>query len=101
MLHGYGVAMGLVAAAKVSAELNHASPVLQTRIEAVLRDLNLPTRIPSHLDPDAIIAAMHSDKKKKAGKLRFILIREAGGCFITSDVPLGLVRDTLQSLLAG
>ncbi|MGB1252655.1 MAG: 3-dehydroquinate synthase [Candidatus Promineifilaceae bacterium] len=100
VLHGYGVAMGMVVAARVSAELNHASPLLQTRIEAVLRNLNLPTRIPAHLDPDAIIAAMHSDKKKKAGKLRFILIKEAGTCFITSDVPLALVRKTLLELRA-
>ena len=100
VLHGNAVAMGLVVAAKVSAELNHASPALQPQIESVLTALNLPTRIPAHLDVDAIIQAMHSDKKKKAGRLRFILIRQPGDCFITQDVPLELVRTTLQSLQA-
>jgi shikimate kinase / 3-dehydroquinate synthase len=94
--HGEGVAMGLVAAANLSASLEYCDPALQTRIESILTHLNLPTRVPAHLPPDALYAAMGSDKKKAAGKLRFILMRGVGDLFIVNDVEKTAVLRTLE-----
>ena len=96
--HGHAVAMGLVIAARVSAELKHCSPDLIPRIEQTLQAVNLPIRIPKELLVDAIMAAMQSDKKKKAGSLRYILIREMGDCFISAAVPPTLLHKILASL---
>ncbi len=96
--HGFGVAMGMVVAARISAELNHSDSTLPTRIENTLNKVGLPTRIPAHLDVDEIIAAMGSDKKKMHGKLRYILPRELGECFISADVPTQLIKQTLADL---
>lgn len=96
--HGYGVAMGMVVAARISAELTHADALLPTRIENTLTSVGLPTRIPAELNVDQIIAAMGSDKKKKAGKLRYILPRALGECFISADVPRDLIHRTLTGL---
>ncbi|WP_420627631.1 3-dehydroquinate synthase [Candidatus Leptofilum sp.] len=82
--HGEGVAMGLVAAANLSARLEHCDPAMQGRIENALQAQGLPTRIPAEFEANAIYQAMFSDKKKAAGKLRFILLRDVGDVFVTA-----------------
>jgi 3-dehydroquinate synthase len=96
--HGEGVAMGLVAAANLSARLGCCDAGLQSRIEAVLQAQNLPTRIPAEFDPNTIFQAMFSDKKKAAGKLRFILLRDVGDVFIMGDVAETAVLATLTAV---
>ena len=104
--HGEGVAMGLVAAANLSARLEYCDPVLQTDIEAVLQLYNLPTRIPANLPLADLYSAMGNDKKKSAGKLRFILLRDVGEVFMTDEVTetahslegTGAVMATLSQL---
>jgi 3-dehydroquinate synthase len=96
--HGQAVAMGLVAAARLSAHLGHASPGLQTRIEKILGCCYLPARIPAAYAAEDIYAAMFTDKKKTSGRLRFILIRDIGDCFIASDVPAEMVIKAIQHL---
>jgi shikimate kinase / 3-dehydroquinate synthase len=96
--HGQAVAMGLVAAANLSARLDYAAPELQGRIERVLQQWQLPTRIPADYEPTALLAAMGSDKKKLAGKLRFILLRDVGDVFIAGDVAETAVLATLNEL---
>jgi shikimate kinase / 3-dehydroquinate synthase len=96
--HGQAVAMGLVAAANLAARLDYAAPELQERIERVLQRWQLPTRLPAVCEPPALLAAMGSDKKKLAGKLRFILLREVGDVFIEEDVAETAVLATLAEL---
>ena len=98
--HGEGVAMGLVAAANLSARLGHCDPTLQNRIERVLKIHNLPARIPAQFAPTAVYQAMFSDKKKAAGKLRFILLRGVGEAFIAEDVPETAVLQSLTAVQA-
>jgi 3-dehydroquinate synthase len=96
--HGEGVAMGLVAAANLSARLGFCASELQGQVEAVLRTLTLPMRIPADMDLEQIYAMMGSDKKKAAGKLRFILLRDVGDVFITSEVGIREVMETLTDV---
>ena len=98
--HGEGVAMGLVAAANLSARLEYCDPALQGRIEAVLRMQGLPTRIPAAYDPAQIYAAMFSDKKKAGGRLRFILLRDVGEVFVEGGVAETAVLASLTAVLA-
>jgi 3-dehydroquinate synthase len=99
--HGEGVAMGLVAAANLSARLEHCDPALQPRIESVLTRLHLPTRIPADLPHEALFRAMGSDKKKAAGQLRFVLLRGMGDVFVTGDVAETAVYQTLVAVTEG
>ena len=96
--HGEGVAMGLVAAANLSARLGYCEASLQTRLEAVLEAQNLPARIPAAFDPKALYQMMFSDKKKEAGKLRFILLRNVGNCFVTEDVAETAVIEAITAV---
>jgi 3-dehydroquinate synthase len=96
--HGEGVAMGLVAAANLSARLGYCAPDLQTRIEAVLKRANLPTCIPAHLDPEQLYTIMHSDKKAAAGRVRFILMRDVGDVFLDGDVSETAVFQSIRAV---
>jgi 3-dehydroquinate synthase len=95
--HGEAVAMGLVAAAHLSAALGHCDPALQPAVEAALQNAALPTRIPVDLPAPALYAGMGSDKKKTAGKLRFVLLRDVGDVFVAGDVPEDAVLKTLRA----
>lgn len=99
--HGEGVAMGLVAAANLSARLAYCDPALQPRIETVLTHLGLPTRIPANLPHEALFRAMGSDKKKAAGQLRFVLLRGLGDVFVTGNVAETAVYQTLAAVTEG
>ena len=96
--HGEAVAIGLVAAANLSARLGFCPPALQMQIEAVLRTIPLPVRIPVELDLEQVYAMMGSDKKKAAGKLRFVLLRAVGDVFVTGEVREREVMETLLSI---
>jgi 3-dehydroquinate synthase len=94
--HGHAVAMGLVAAARLSAALGECDPALPEQVEGVLSRLGLPTRIPSSLGPAALYGAMGNDKKKQAGRLRFVLIGDVGNVFLRADVPEAAVMAALE-----
>ena len=96
--HGQGVAMGLVLAAHLSAKLNFCDEDLQKLIEATLRHVDLPTRVPADLDPEELVQAMFLDKKKKGKKLRFILLKGLGQAFMTAEVELKDVIETFMEL---
>lgn len=96
--HGQGVAMGLAAAAHLSVRLDCCEAALPQRVEAVLRQVNLPTRIPVSLPAEAIYQAMFSDKKKVGRRLRFILLRAVGQVFVADDVAETDVLAVLTSL---
>jgi 3-dehydroquinate synthetase len=96
--HGEAVSMGLVAAANLSARLGYCDISLQRRIEDLLESVGLPTHIPSHIKPDALLQAMQHDKKKRAGQLRFILLRGIGQAFVSDEVPNSEVLATISTV---
>ncbi len=98
--HGEAVAMGLVAAANLSASLGHCDEVLQERIAAVLVSAGLPTRIPAQLNPEKLMEMMCGDKKKKGGKRRYVLLKAIGDVLVTDEVPESAVLQTLRTLKA-
>ncbi len=95
MRHGEAVSIGMVIACRLAARLGICSPDLGTRTENILRKLGLPVRHAGHT-PDAIWQAMSSDKKRKDGRLRFVLPRRVGEMVVTDDVPQAAVLDTLR-----
>ncbi|MBX7251414.1 MAG: 3-dehydroquinate synthase, partial [Candidatus Promineofilum sp.] len=96
--HGDAVAIGLAAAARLSAALEECSPSLPHVVEMTLARLGLPTHIPPSLDPAALFAAMSTDKKKLAGRLRFVLLHDIGDVFLRDDVPAAAVVGVLAGL---
>ncbi|MGX9142829.1 3-dehydroquinate synthase [Mesorhizobium sp. 128a] len=100
LVHGEGVAIGMVLAHRFSARLNLASPDDAARVEAHLRAVGLPWRmsdIPGELpDAEALLGFITQDKKVSRGALTFILTRGIGQAFIAKDVPASEVLSFLR-----
>ncbi|MFC1957161.1 3-dehydroquinate synthase family protein, partial [Chloroflexota bacterium] len=92
--HGEAVAIGMLAAARISLEMGILAPGEPERIERLIKQAGLPTAVPK-LDLERLVSAMKHDKKVKQGKVRFILPRSLGEVFITDDVSLSLVKQVL------
>lgn len=99
LLHGEGVAIGMVLALRFSEELGLCPAGTAERAEAHLRAVGLPTRIGDipggKADADELIRLMGQDKKVRQGKATFILVRGIGQAFVTQDVNPEKVRDFL------
>ncbi|MBX5183109.1 3-dehydroquinate synthase [Rhizobium sp. NZLR5] len=100
LVHGEGVAIGMVLAHEFSARMNLASPDDARRVERHLKEVGLPTRmsdIPGELPPaETLMDAIAQDKKVKSGKLTFILTRGIGQSFVADDVPASEVISFLR-----
>lgn len=98
-LHGEAVAVGTVAVAAISEELGLAATgTLVPRTQALLEANALPTKLREPLPLEKLMRAMNSDKKVRAGKLRFVLMRSIGDAFTTTDVPDALLEKTWEKL---
>jgi 3-dehydroquinate synthetase len=91
LLHGEGVAIGMVQAFRFSERLGHCGAGTSDRVARHLAAMNLPvhpSQIPGDLPPAAaLVKIMRQDKKARGGKLTFILARAIGEAFIAHDVP--------------
>jgi shikimate kinase / 3-dehydroquinate synthase len=101
LTHGEAVGMGLVAAARLSEQVGLATPGLADRVESLITRIGLATSLPVAMPVDALVEAMHRDKKRQAGKLRFVLLRDVGDPVVTADVPSPKLVDVLDSLQPG
>lgn len=95
LVHGEAVAVGMVLAARLSARLGMATDADTARLEQLLRDLGLPTRLPAGLQPQALLERMRLDKKNLAGRLRLVLWRGIGRAEVVPDVDESAVLELL------
>lgn len=96
--HGEAVAVGMIAAARLSEKLGHLPASDRERIEDLVRLLGLPHRIPGGLETEAILARLSRDKKKIGTVLPFVLLKKLGLPFINGGVPEDLIRETVEAL---
>jgi 3-dehydroquinate synthase len=75
--HGECVAIGLVAALRLSEDLAGLERGTAERLEQLLIRHDLPVRAPG-LGPEAVLAAMRHDKKRSAGTHRMVLLEAIG-----------------------
>ncbi|MBI2300756.1 MAG: 3-dehydroquinate synthase [Armatimonadetes bacterium] len=94
-LHGEAVAIGMVLAARAGVRRGELSEDVAARIERVCAAAGLPTRVPKGTDREAVWAAMHKDKKVRAGTIRLTLLRRLGEAFVTGDTPPETIREVL------
>ncbi|MFD0915045.1 3-dehydroquinate synthase [Pseudahrensia aquimaris] len=104
LVHGEGVAIGMVLAHEFSHRMNHCGPEAAERVVAHLKDVGLPTRMQdvagADFDPDTLMNAIAQDKKVQRGALTFILTRGIGQSFVSKDVPRDAVAAFLRDKLA-
>ncbi len=94
-LHGEAVAIGVVLAAQLSANLGYISNADVDALKNLLQQLQLPIKPPTMSCAD-YLAAMAVDKKAVDGRLRFVLLKQIGEAFISDDVSPTMLQDVLQ-----
>jgi 3-dehydroquinate synthetase len=97
MRHGEGVAIGMIAAARISEALGRAAPGLADEIGGVLSSAGLPVTCPA-LPATSITAAMRHDKKRRGKRLRWVLPTEIGRVALVDDVPEEVVLAVLHEM---
>jgi 3-dehydroquinate synthase len=99
--HGHAVAVGLMVETRAGELMGVTAPGTADQIAALLHALKLPTEVPSELKRDAVIAAMHEDKKNRHGEIHAALIRSFGSMAggdsgWTQALDLRIVSQVLQ-----
>jgi 3-dehydroquinate synthase len=94
--HGEAVAIGMVFAARVAEATGLAAPGLAAGHVELLRAIGLPVTL-RHLDPEAVLAAMATDKKHHQG-LRLVLLREVGEPAVVQAPDRAVLTDAIGSL---
>lgn len=95
--HGSAVALGLRAVATI-ARSRGADPELTERVDAVLRALGF--RLQRSFDPTVVRSAMRSDKKRRAGRQRWILPMAVGEVVEADDVSDAQLDRALRTIAA-
>jgi len=95
--HGEAVSLGMVAAAKISEKLGFISEDLVKRIIELLEVIGLPIKV-KEVDEDKFWDILYRDKKIRAGGLNFVLPRDIGDVFLTSGVPIKVIREVLREI---
>lgn len=103
-LHGEAVAVGMVMAFDLSAQLELCPIEDAARVRRHLAAVGLPTGLEA--DPariwnvSSLLAHMSRDKKVKDGRITFVLTRGIGKAFVSDNVALADVEALLTSAIA-
>ncbi len=99
--HGFGVAQGMMSAAHLAVRLSLADSALTAYTARLLAAYGLPLAwgpsLPPTTTPAAVLVAMATDKKRQAGRLRFVLAHAVGDVRVVSDVAEADVLAALES----
>lgn len=106
LLHGEAVAIGMAQAFRFSEAEGLAPAGTAGEVARHLRSVGLPTRVSDIPGPDKPTAAelvrlMGQDKKVRAGRLTFILVRGIGEAFITRDVEMARLVAFMEREVGG
>jgi 3-dehydroquinate synthase len=80
-LHGEAVAAGMI----MAAQLSGLAAADLDRLRSLIARAGLPV-VPPAIPADELMQAMSRDKKVENSSLRFVLLKELGSAFVSSDV---------------
>ena len=96
--HGEGVALGMIAAARLSEKMGYLEGNETRRIEALIRSAGLPWKIPKSFAGDSIIPLLRMDKKKKGDIIHFVLLKKIGMPFISGSIEPKLITAVIEEM---
>jgi len=102
LLHGEGVALGMVLAARFSARRGLIPQASAEHVARHFAELGMASEISAlglNCDGKALVAHMLHDKKMDAGTLPFVLLKGIGEAFLARDVALDDVAAFLDAEL--
>lgn len=102
LLHGEGVALGMVLAARFSAARGLMPQASAEQVAQHFAEVGMASEISAlglNCDGQALVAHMLHDKKMDAGVLPFVLMKDVGEAFLAKDVALDGVAAFLDAEL--
>ena len=97
-LHGEAIAIGQVAAARLSQELTGFAPAEVARVAELFARAGLPVKVRlTTAQRGRLLAAMRQDKKVSGGEIKFVLARRLGEVVWGQKVPPALVEAVLTT----
>ena len=97
-MHGEGVSVGMMGAARISQRMGMISQEIVDQQERLLERFNLPTSAPG-VSLDGVFQAMSLDKKTEGGVNRWVLLEDVGKAVVRHDIPRDLVEETVRELI--
>ena len=98
-LHGEGVAMGMVLAARFSMRQGRIAAADAQRLERLLERMGLPVRAPA-FPHDTWLEYMGRDKKNEDGRITLILLERLGHAVVARDAAVDELRRFLPAAQA-
>ena len=98
ILHGEGVALGMIAAARISQKKKYLDIAQVKRIEEIIQRAALPVKIPRYFSADEIISRLAMDKKKKDDIVHFVLLKKIGMPFVNGGIEDKLIADVIEEM---
>jgi len=95
--HGEAVSLGMIAAARISEKLGFINQDPVERLRELLKTVGLPVKM-EKVDEDKLWDVLYRDKKVRAGRLIFVLPRDIGDVFLTSEVPPGVIKEVFREI---
>lgn len=94
--HGFAISIGMVAACRLSEELNNFPSVEMDKVKELLIKYGLPVK--AQFDKEALWQSILSDKKRKSDAMNFILLDKIGQGKV-SKIPLEQLHDLIEQVL--
>ncbi len=95
LLHGEGVAIGMMCAARLAERLGRVDAGFVERQRKLLEAFRMPLDVPD-VERDELIELMYRDKKTERGKLRFVLPTRLGHVELVNNVEPGDILAALE-----
>jgi 3-dehydroquinate synthase len=97
-LHGEAIGLGIIAACDVSMKRAELPRDQRNGIVDLLRQFDLPTRLPPSFPREKIFDALPYDKKFESGEIRFVVTSGIGSAHLSSEVTLEDIHEAINEL---
>jgi len=98
--HGEGVGLGMIAVGEIAVQLNLWTKDCADRQYQLIQKAGLPTQLPASFNTEAVLDMLTTDKKVKAGRIRFIMPTAIAKVEITDRVPAENILKALRQMQA-
>jgi 3-dehydroquinate synthase len=96
LLHGEAVAAGMCCAACLSVKRAGLKCADAKRLRALIKASGLPTHLGAKFSAEEMLSAMRLDKKARAGKVRFVLLKRLGATALSDEVTDADIEEVLH-----
>ena len=96
--HGEGVALGMIAAARISENAGYLKSAECQRIEKIILQAGLPGRIPRSIATSGVISRLKMDKKKTGAVIHFVLLKKIGMPFVNGGIDDEIIASVIEGM---